>query len=81
QRKPTVRKPNVRKLSINQQKPIVSQIVPIEQPIVNTPTESDEILIIEPDVDTEEENTIDREGIISLAKHSQNSNTESKGIL
>ncbi|CAF0800305.1 unnamed protein product [Rotaria sordida] len=81
ERKPTVRKPTVRKLSINQQKPIVSQIVPIEQPIVNTPTESDEILIIEPDVDTEEENTIDREGILSLAKHSQNSNTESKDHL
>jgi len=96
QRKPTVRKPTARKLSASQQKPIAyvylfffqinisyiiyfllnrSQPIPTEQFV-----ESHEILVIEPDVDTEEENTIDREGISWLSKRSQISNIESEGI-
>ncbi len=52
-----------------------SQPIPTEQFV-----ESHEILVIEPDVDTEEENTIDREGISWLSKRSQISNIESEGI-
>ncbi|CAF0992993.1 unnamed protein product [Rotaria sp. Silwood1] len=78
QRKPTARKPTVRKLSTNQQKPTISQIEPIEQSIKKSPVTSDEILIIELDVDTEEENIIDRERTTLLSKHSQDSSTEIK---
>ncbi|CAF5005743.1 unnamed protein product [Rotaria sp. Silwood1] len=69
---------NIIPSEIQSQKCDTSQIEPIEQSIKKSPVTSDEILIIELDVDTEEENIIDRERTTSLSKHSQDSSTENK---
>ncbi|CAF1422857.1 unnamed protein product [Rotaria magnacalcarata] len=76
-RKPTLRKPTARKLSNNQQNRTVSQTIPSTQPTQKTTMESNELLIIEPDLDTEEDDITDRGGTSKSIESSQVSNKES----
>ncbi|CAF4642030.1 unnamed protein product [Rotaria socialis] len=75
-RKPTLRKPTARKLSNNQPNPTVSQAMSSTQPTQKVTMESNELLIIEPDIDTEEDDITDREGASKSIESSQVSSKE-----